>query len=42
MTRLAGKKIAVFRDENQVWGRVVADIPAFGGELGAALVHSEM
>ena len=30
---------AAFRDRNQVWGRVVADIPAFCRELVAAL-HS--
>ena len=29
---------AAFREENLVWGRVVADIPAFCGELVAALV----
>ncbi len=29
-----------FRDGNQVWGRVVADIPAFCRELVAALVES--
>jgi protease I len=29
---------AAFRDGNQVWGRVVADIPAFCRELVAALV----
>ncbi len=29
-----------FRDGNQVWGRVVADIPAFCRELVAALVDS--
>jgi protease I len=28
---------AAFRDGNQVWGRVVADIPAFCRELVAAL-----
>ncbi len=28
-----------FRDGNQVWGRVVADIPDFCRELVAALVH---
>lgn len=31
---------AAFRDGNQVWGRVVADIPAFCRELVAALVDS--
>lgn len=31
---------AAFRDGNQVWGRVVADIPAFCRELVAALVES--
>ena len=33
-----------FRDENLVWGRVVADIPAFCRELVAALVaeHSDV
>jgi protease I len=31
-----------FRDGNQIWGRVVADIPAFCGLLVAALIeHSE-
>ncbi|ABU58483.1 type 1 glutamine amidotransferase domain-containing protein [Roseiflexus castenholzii] len=30
---------AAFRDENLVWGRVVADIPAFCRELVAALVE---
>jgi protease I len=29
-----------FRDGNQVWGRVVADIPAFCRELVAALVDA--
>lgn len=29
-----------FRDGNQVWGRVVADIPAFCRELVAALVEA--
>ena len=32
---------AAFRDGNQVWGRVVADIPAFCRELVAALVDSK-
>lgn len=31
---------AAFHDGNQVWGRVVADIPAFCRELVAALVNS--
>ncbi|MEX0726094.1 MAG: type 1 glutamine amidotransferase domain-containing protein [Planctomycetaceae bacterium] len=31
---------AAFRDGNLVWGRVVADIPAFCRELVAALVES--
>ena len=31
---------AAFRDGNQVWGRVVADIPDFCRELVAALVES--
>lgn len=31
---------AAFRDGNQVWGRVVADIPAFCRELVAALVEA--
>jgi protease I len=31
---------AAFRDGNQVWGRVVADIPAFCRELVAALVDT--
>jgi len=31
---------ASFRECNQVWGRVVADIPAFCRELVAALVDS--
>ncbi|RPI86012.1 MAG: type 1 glutamine amidotransferase [Chloroflexi bacterium] len=30
---------AAFRDDNQVWGRVVADIPAFCRELIALLVE---
>ncbi len=30
-----------FRDGNQVWGRVVADIPAFCRELVAALVEQQ-
>lgn len=30
-----------FRDGNQVWGRVVADIPAFNRELIAALAAQE-
>ncbi|PMP81283.1 MAG: type 1 glutamine amidotransferase, partial [Roseiflexus castenholzii] len=30
---------AAFRDKNLVWGRVVADIPAFCRELVAALVE---
>lgn len=30
-----------FRDGNQVWGRVVADIPDFCRELVAALVNSQ-
>jgi protease I len=32
---------AAFREGNQVWGRVVADIPAFCRELVAALVDSK-
>lgn len=32
---------AAFRDGNQVWGRVVADIPAFCRELVAALVEAK-
>lgn len=32
---------AAFRDGNQVWGRVVADIPAFCRELVAALSSAE-
>ena len=31
---------AAFREGNQVWGRVVADIPDFNRELVAALVQS--
>ncbi|TFH35867.1 MAG: type 1 glutamine amidotransferase, partial [Anaerolineales bacterium] len=31
---------AAFRDGNQVWGRVVADIPAFCRELVAALAQT--
>jgi protease I len=31
---------AAFREGNQIWGRVVADIPAFCGELVKALVES--
>ena len=31
---------AAFRDGNQVWGRVVADIPAFCRELVAALAQA--
>lgn len=31
---------AAFRDRNQVWGRVVADIPAFCRELVATLVEA--
>lgn len=31
---------AAFRDDNLVWGRVVADIPAFNRELVAALVEA--
>jgi protease I len=31
---------AAFRDGNLVWGRVVADIPAFCRELVAALVEA--
>jgi len=31
---------AAFREGNQVWGRVVADIPAFCGALVKALVES--
>ncbi len=30
-----------FRDGNQIWGRVVADIPAFCRELVAAVVESQ-
>jgi protease I len=30
-----------FRDGNQVWGRVVADIPDFCRELVAALVEAK-
>lgn len=30
---------AAFRENNQVWGRVVADIPAFCGELVKALTE---
>ena len=30
---------AAFRDHNQVWGRVVADIPAFCRELVGALIE---
>ncbi len=32
---------AAFREGNQVWGRVVADIPAFCGELVKALIESK-
>jgi len=32
---------AAFRDGNQVWGRVVADIPAFCKELVALLVEAK-
>lgn len=32
---------AAFRDGNQVWGRVVADIPAFCREMVAALIGSD-
>lgn len=32
---------AAFRDGNQVWGRVVADIPAFCRELVSALTNSD-
>ena len=32
---------AAFREGNQVWGRVIADIPAFCRELVAALVDSK-
>lgn len=31
---------AAFREENQVWGRVVADIPDFNRELVKALIES--
>jgi protease I len=31
--------LPAFRDGNQIWGRVVADIPAFCRELCAALVE---
>lgn len=30
---------AAFREGNQIWGRVVADIPAFCGELVKALIN---
>jgi protease I len=32
---------AAFREGNQVWGRVVADIPAFCRELVSALIESK-
>lgn len=32
---------AAFRDGNQVWGRIVADIPAFCRELVGSLVDAE-